>query len=115
MLRVPCVAAAIALAIAPCSPPPPAPPLPPDPPRQPLADPGPVWRPRRFERATEGCTQTWACDCRGVSVRAGCHAVPSGNATTQGSCATDTGPLSGCTRCMALEPVDPCTCTTACP
>ena len=104
------LAAAIALVIAACSPPPSD-----DPPRVALHASGPAWRAKGFSRDTEGCTQTWACDCSGVAARAGCHTKHSGDATTQGACAADTGHLSGCTRCMALEPADPCTCTAACP
>ena len=59
-------------------------------------------------------------DCMAVSIKNSVLVdlrirTDSGDATTQGACAADTGPLSACTRCMALEPVDPCTCATACP
>lgn len=74
------------------------------------------WKPKSFVRATEGCTQAWACDCTVMAPRAGCHvegAKP--DATTTGVCAADSGPPTGCTRCMALPPPDACTCHYACP
>jgi hypothetical protein len=116
MLRAQIIAvAAIALAVAGC-PPEPKSPLPPNPNAgaQPPAS-GPRWQPKGFTRETEGCNQTWACDCSTVPVRAGCHAEPAPDAITQGACAADSGPLNGCNRCMALVPSRPCTCTAACP
>lgn len=76
---------------------------------------GPGWAPARFERATEGCTQTWACDCSTVQPNAGCHVEPTGDTTTEGACAADRGHLNGCSRCLALPPEIECTCKTVCP
>lgn len=76
---------------------------------------GPVWKAKSFVRAAEGCTQTWSCDCSAVARHGDCRAVPSADATTTGACAADTGPVNGCTRCLALPPPAACECRSECP
>lgn len=80
------------------------------------ASPGGVgWAPRSFAKATEGCKQTWACDTSVCAPRAGCRAQAVADDTTTGVCAADSGPPTGCTRCMALPPPGECACKYACP
>jgi hypothetical protein len=112
------LAASVALVMGGCPPRPPPPELPPSPPYTPVVRAEPragSWRAGSFVRETEGCTQAWTCDCNALIVSAGCHLVPELDTTTSGACAADTGPLNGCTRCLALEPAEACTCSTACP
>lgn len=112
------LAAGAALVMGGCPPPPP-PKLPPSPPYTPDVAPADarvgLWRAGGFVRETEGCTQTWTCDCSAFSVSAGCHLTSEPVTTTAGACAAERGPLNGCTRCLALEPARACTCGTACP
>jgi hypothetical protein len=95
----------------------------PEPPKPPRADAGaptlsqerPAWKPKSFVRATEGCTQTWTCDCSGAPLPGACKLVPTGDDSTTGVCAADSGPVNGCTRCMALPPTAACECRRTCP
>jgi len=111
MLRALFLSAALALGASACPPPEPHPPS---------GNPdggaaGPSWKPKTFGRAAEGCTQLWSCDCTGVTASAGCHVEPSRDDSTTGVCAADSGPVNGCTRCMALPPAGACACKNACP
>ncbi len=72
------------------------------------------WRAVSFVRATEGCVQTWTCDCAAAR-RPGCTVEASADTTTSGACAADSGPLNGCDRCLALEPAVACACRATCP
>jgi hypothetical protein len=110
-------AASAALVMGGCPSPPPR--LPPSPPYTPDASLTGArvgsWRAGGFVRETEGCTQTWTCDCNTFTVSAGCHLAPAPETITAGACAADRGPLNGCTRCLALEPARACACDTVCP
>lgn len=105
--------AALALGASACPPPPSPPPNgtgAPD-----ASAPAAAWKPKAFSRATDGCTQAWSCDCSGFIAKAGCHIESTGDTTTTGVCAADSGPPTGCTRCMALPPPAACVCAEACP
>ena len=85
------------------------------PPPDTAAPPPPARKPKRFSRGTEGCEQIWSCDCRGVAAKQGCHLDRSVDEATSGACAADSGPPSGCTRCLALPPAPACACKNVCP
>lgn len=76
---------------------------------------GAAWTPKSFARAAEGCKQVWACDTSACAPRAGCRVQAVGEDGTQGVCAADSGPPTGCTRCMALPPPGECACKYTCP
>jgi len=105
--------AAVALLTAGCPPPGPQPPGTSGAPDA-SAPPSASWKPKSFEKVTEGCTQSWTCDC-GVPAKAGCHLDRTSDTTTSGACAADSGPPTGCTRCLALPPAPACACTNVCP
>jgi hypothetical protein len=111
MLRASLLFAALAVSASACPPPEPQPPSGgPD-----AGAAGPAWKPKAFARATEGCTQGWTCDCSSVPAKAGCHNEATSDESTTGVCAADSGPVTGCTRCMALPPPTTCACKSVCP
>jgi hypothetical protein len=75
----------------------------------------PVWVAKDFSKLHDGCTQKWVCDCTGLPARAGCHLQGTAADGTTGVCAADSGPVTACTRCMALPPGKPCACDNVCP
>jgi hypothetical protein len=78
--------------------------------------PGAAWKEKSFSRGQDlACTQAWTCDCSALTAKAGCHLRATADGSTTGVCAADSGPLTACTRCMALAPPNPCTCTDVCP
>lgn len=77
--------------------------------------PAAVWKPKSFTRVTEGCSQSWTCDCSAFPARAGCKIEGSRDDTTQGLCGAESGPHAACTRCMALPPATACACKYTCP
>lgn len=76
---------------------------------------GGVWKATTSAKATEGCTQTWACDCSAMRNRVGCKIEATHDEATLGACAAESGPHSACTRCLALPPSPPCECKLTCP
>lgn len=79
------------------------------------AAPAAVWQAKGFSRAAEGCDQIWRCECGAFKAKAGCHMDGTSDVATRGVCAADSGPLTGCDRCMALPPPGVCVCKEACP
>jgi hypothetical protein len=104
--------ALLALALGGCPSAPPSPPPAPTANAQPAA---PAWVAKDFSKLHDGCTQKWVCDCTGLPVRAGCHLQGTAADATTGVCAADSGPVTACTRCMALPPGKPCACDNVCP
>jgi hypothetical protein len=82
----------------------------------PEGTPGAVWR-ASGDHVKDGaaCTQQWTCDCSNVKADPGCSLAPTPGSSTTGLCASDSGPVEACTRCMALAPEKPCTCEASCP
>lgn len=115
MLRALPAFACAALLLTACPSPPPDPRPPAGGPTASASPTAPAWKPKAFAKATEGCHQLWTCDCTGVAPRSGCHVEGTRDDSTTGVCAADSGPVNGCTRCMALPPPAPCACNDVCP
>lgn len=98
-----------------CPPPSPSPPAPGTAAPAPTGAPVAAWKVKSFAPATEGCKQTWACECAGFTAKAGCHIEGTKDESTTGVCAADSGPHAACARCMALPPAVACACKEVCP
>jgi hypothetical protein len=107
--------AALALGLLACPPEPQHPNGGPTPSATPSAAPVAAWKMKSFARAAEGCNQAWTCDCSAFKAKAGCHVDASSDDSTRGVCVAESGPPTGCDRCMALPPPGVCACKEACP
>jgi hypothetical protein len=107
--------AALALGLLACPPAKPPPGVAPGPPAAPTAAPVAAWKAKSFARSTEGCSQAWTCDCSALKPKAGCHLDAPSDDSTRGVCVAESGPPTGCDRCMALPPPGTCACKEVCP
>jgi hypothetical protein len=107
--------AGVALATSACPPPDPNTPTPSGSASGSASAAGPGWKPTTFSKKAEGCSQGWTCDCGPMKAKSGCHLDITRDDATTGVCAADSGPPTGCTRCMALPPAPACACKEVCP